>query len=62
MVLTVAICSSVISDSSSSVYFFDISDLSDVAVGLDLQSRPVEYKNFQSATAIYRIDMVPKAI
>ena len=39
-----------------------MSDLSDVAVGLDLQSRPVEYKDFQSATAIYRIDMVPKAI
>ena len=43
----------------------EISVVADVrlrAAGLDLQSRPIEYKDFQSAKAMSWPDMAPKAI
>ena len=40
----------------------DLSDVRCHAVGLDLQSRPIEYKDLQSATTMYRIEIAPMAI
>ena len=40
----------------------DLSDVRCHAVGLDLQSRPIEYKDLQSATPIGRIEIAHFAI